>query len=702
MKLSDDIQYLKGVGPKKAQSLRNLGINCIYDLITYFPRTYEDQSALTPISSLTPGEVETTAGTITNVEERTGGRYGGKGMSIITALITDGTGFLQVTWFNQKFLKPKLKTGKRLFVTGKSTYAYGGRGQFAMSQLSSFQILDDKDAVQDSLGIQPVYGLTSQINQKLLRGLIRHVLFPQVEENQEVSAPQVVLPELLSKDIIGRYHLMSRSEAICQMHFPDNLQKLQQARSRLAFEELYLIQCGLMLLKRQTQDNKQGIAHKQNGKLVRQLSKALPFKLTNDQLRTWNEIACDMERDTPMRRLVQGDVGSGKTVIAMLALVKTVENGFQGALMAPTEILASQHYEGFSKMLEPLNIRVELLSGKLTKKKREAVYERLLNHEIDIVVGTHALIQENVHFAKLGLVVTDEQHRFGIHQRAELEKKGELSPDVLVMTATPIPRTMTLTVYGDLETSLIKELPPGRKPVRTFVRTPERRELIYQFMRQQIEEGRQGYVVCPLVEMKDDIDLPSAQEVYEELSSGIFYGIPCGLVHGKMKPKEKDAVMEEFHAGRIKLLVATTVIEVGVNVPNASMMVIENAERFGLAQLHQLRGRIGRGEYASYCVLVTGSRTDNAKERMHIMESTSDGFVLAEEDLKLRGPGQFFGTMQHGLPDLKVANVLEDIDILLRAREAAIETMNIPLLCAQIQPILAMQYKEHFQNIITS
>lgn len=406
-----------------------------------------------------------------------------------------------------------------------------------------------------------------------------------------------------------------------------------------------------------------------------------------------------MEADTPMRRLVQGDVGSGKTIVALLALLKTVESGHQGAMMAPTEILATQHFEGFQHLLKNMDVRVELLSGKLTKKKKEAVYERLLKHEIDIIVGTHALIQEGVKFADLGLVVTDEQHRFGIEQRAMLEQKGDLMPDALVMTATPIPRTMTLTVYGDLDVSLIKQMPPGRKQIRTFVRTPDRRHLIYKFMREQIEAGRQGYVVCPLVEASETSDLPSAEEIFEELSNGIFYGVPCGLIHGKMKPKEKDKIMEAFHQGEIKLLVATTVIEVGVNVPNASMMVVENAECFGLAQLHQLRGRIGRGEYASYCVLVTSQKTENAKERMTIMESTADGFVLAEEDLRLRGPGQFFGSMQHGLPDLKAVDVLEDIDILLKAREAAVETMNNAELQRNVRPILASQYREQFFNI---
>lgn len=685
MKLADSIQYVKGVGPKKKVELNRLGIKTVYDLLTYYPRTYEDQSVLTKIADLKAGCQATVAGVIVNVSDRQGGR---RGMTIITALIGDGSGFLQITWFNQKYLKKQLKPGSRVFVTGKVSYAYGGRGQFAMSQLASFQILGEADEAETLTGIMPVYGATEKLNQKFFRKIIK-----------ELFASELEVEEIIAEPIKVKYNLLNRFEALKNIHFPENFTELKIARARLAFEELYMIQCGLLLLKKRVQEKKSGVRHLADSNLLKQVLTALPFKLTHDQAKTWQEIKHDMESSVPMRRLVQGDVGSGKTVIALLALVKTVENGYQGALMAPTEILASQHYESFQKLLSDFGIRVGFLSGRLTKKKREEMYALLAEQKIDIVIGTHALIQEGVHFAKLGLVVTDEQHRFGIDQRAELEKKGELTPDVLVMTATPIPRTMTLTVYGDLDVSLIQELPPGRQPIRTFVRTPDRRELIYQYVLTQLKAGRQAYVVCPLIEMNEESDLPSAEEVYDELRFGFFRGVPCGLVHGRMKPVEKEQIMQAFYEDKIKLLVATTVIEVGVNVPNASIMVIEHAERFGLAQLHQLRGRIGRGEYKSYCILVSDMKTENAKERLKIMATTSDGFKLAEADLKMRGPGQFFGTLQHGLPDLKIADVLGDMDILFKAREAAEETLQHKYDISLILKHLALQYQQQFLNI---
>lgn len=686
MKLEEKIQYIKGVGPKKSVALGRLGIHVVYDLLTHYPRRYEDRSEMHRISETVAGETESISGTIINVTENNPRR----GLKLLKALVSDGTGYMQLTWFNQPFLKTKLKVGKKIFATGKVSYAYGGQGQFAMNPVVDYELMDSEEQVAGDVlhKILPVYASTELLNQKFMRKIIETAL----NEVQDI-------PEILPEYIRSEYQLMPREKAIEKIHFPENEQEVGKARERLAFEELYLIQCGLLILKKQQREAEHGLQHLLNSTLVKKVEEKIPFTLTDDQKKTWREICVDMEKIIPMRRLVQGDVGSGKTIIAALALVKTIENGYQGALMTPTEILASQHFCSLQALLEPLGIKVGLLSGKLGKKQRDEVRREIAEGELDLIIGTHALIQEEVSFSNLGLVVTDEQHRFGIAQRAKLEEKGQKTPDVLVMTATPIPRTMTLTVYGDLDISLIRQLPPGRKPIRTFVRTPSKREKIYQFVRDEIQKGRQAYVVCPLIEASETVNLRSAEEVYEELQSGIFYGIDCALVHGKLRPKEKEEIMKAFHENKIKLLVATTVIEVGVNVPNASIMVVEGADRFGLAQLHQLRGRIGRGKYQSYCILVSQGKSDTAKERLGIMEASNDGFVLAEEDLKLRGPGQFFGSMQHGLPDLKIADVLNDVDILLKARRAALETMERSEDLRYVRDILALQYKDHFDKI---
>ena len=683
MKLEQKVQYIKGVGPKKSQALARLGIVLVYDLLTYYPRRYEDQSNLRTIADSVPGEEATVSGVIISVTESCPRR----GLKILKALVSDGSAYIQLSWFNQHYLKAKIKTGKKIFATGKIQYAYGGQGQFAMNQIISYEIAETQQE-NISYNILPVYGATEVLTQNFLRKTMEEILSEATE-----------IPEVLPRYVRERWQLISRDKALRQIHFPTDNESIKEARERLAFEELYLIQCGLLLVKKLQREKKAGIRHLENSRLLEQVQENIPFTLTPDQKKVWREICTDMERKTPMRRLVQGDVGSGKTIIAALGLAKTIENGYQGALMAPTEILASQHFDSFMKLFAGCGIRIGLLSGHLSKKKKELLHEKIAAGEIDLVIGTHALIQEEVHFSALGLVVTDEQHRFGIRQRAKLEEKSRKMPDVLVMTATPIPRTMTLTVYGDLDVSLIQQLPPGRKPVRTFVRSPHKCEQIYRFVRAEIEQGRQAYVVCPLIEISEAVKQRSAQEVFEELSQGIFSDVNCALIHGKLSAKEKERIMLDFYDNKIQLLVATTVIEVGVNVPNASIMVVEGADRFGLAQLHQLRGRIGRGEYASYCVLVAEGKSEVAKERLKIMESTSSGFVLAEEDLKLRGPGQFFGSMQHGLPDLKIADVLQDVDLLLKARSAALETMERSEDLGQVREVLALQYKEHFTNI---
>ncbi len=681
MDIKQNIQYIKGVGPQKAKSLNKIGIENIYDLLTYYPKRYNDQSEIIDISAVNADEVVNVAGSIINMQEKTSRR----GMKITTAVLSDDTASIQIVWFNQPFIKKSIKIGSRLFVRGKAGYAYGGYGQMSITQINSYFLLDD---AQEQCRFLPIYSLPDVIKPKFFRKIVEEVLENVID-----------IPCALPENVRNKYGLLTKKAALQQIHFPKDQNEIESSRKMLIFEELFIIQCGLLYMHRLNSRNKHGIRYLMNSSYVRKLQSILPFQLTADQQSAWRDICRDMESSVPMQRLLQGDVGSGKTVIAMLSLVKAAENGYQGALMAPTEILAKQHFENFCSILSRLNIKVGLLIGSLSIKEHNEALKKIADGEWQIVIGTHALIQDKVSFFKLGLVITDEQHRFGVSQRARLETKAVYVPDVLVMTATPIPRTMTLTVYGDLDVSSIKHLPPGRKPVRTFLRTKSAREKIYQFVLGQIKEGRQAYVVCPLIEVSENITAVSAEEIYEELHAGIFRNTPCALLHSRLSANEKESIMQDFFANKIKLLISTTVIEVGINVPNASIMVIEGADRFGLAQLHQLRGRIGRGEYRSYCILLSDNTSDKSKQRLSLMEKVSDGFKLAEEDLLLRGPGQFFGSMQHGLPDLKIADVLNNVDVLLDARTEAEKWYAAKNNISSIIETIRLQYKNNFFKI---
>ncbi|SFL40039.1 ATP-dependent DNA helicase RecG [Pelosinus propionicus] len=676
----DNIQYIKGVGPKKASLLTKLGVFTIGDLLEHYPRRYEDRSQLKMINNLTDGQVENFKAKMMNYAESKPRR----GLQITKITVGDSTGTVQLVWFNQPHRKKIYRLGAEILVTGKVKKIYQ-----VEIQNPEIEMITDMDTLEVGY-ITPVYAANESITQRFLRSLIRQIL-------TEYNTTAEILPSI----IINQFSLLDRKTAFENIHFPMNMDVLKKARRRLVFEELYLLQCGLLYIKKQNRSNTVGIKHGPEGRLLKHAKERLPFNLTEDQQKVLLEITFDMEDVKPMQRLLQGDVGSGKTVIAALALAKTVENGYQGAMMVPTEILAEQHYTTLSELFLPLGIRVKLLTGKLSKRIHEEVIVEIKSGLVDIVIGTHALIQDSVEFQYLGLVITDEQHRFGVRQRAKLQEKGNM-PDVLVMTATPIPRTMALTVYGDLDVSTIKQLPPGRKKIKTYVRGSDRRQLVYDFIAKEISSGRQAYVVCPLVEESEKINAQSAVELYDQLLESELENISCGLVHGKMKSREKDLVMDRFYRGEIKVLVATTVIEVGVNVPNATIMIIENAERFGLAQLHQLRGRIGRGRHQSYCILLSDNKKTETQERLSIMAKTNDGFVLAEEDLKIRGPGQFFGIRQHGLPDLKIADIMNDIDVFFEARQAAEKTVSRPESFNILRPALQARFGKEFSMIFSS
>jgi ATP-dependent DNA helicase RecG len=649
--LKAPLTAIRGVGAKQAERLARLGLRTIRDVLYFFPRRYDDYSSLKPINRLEYGEEVTI---IARVWEA-GTRESRGGMPIFKAILTDGTGFIEATWFNQPFLSERIRPGQQIVISGRVD-EYLGHLCFTSPEWEPLQ-----PELLHTGRLVPVYPLTEGINAKWLRQMVHRTV--------EYWAPR--LPDHLPPSLREEYGLVDLGTALRQAHFPDDRKALEKARYRLAFDELFVFQIGI-LRQRQLWRSAPGRQLPVDPSMLEALLQSLPFSLTGAQRRALEHIVADLSSPHPMNRLLQGDVGSGKTVVAAVAMALAVAAGAQAAMMAPTEILAEQHYRTLSALFARFPgrpIQVRLLTGSVTGAEREAIYAGLADGSVDVAVGTHALIQESVNFQNLALVVIDEQHRFGVRQRAALRQKG-YNPHLLVMTATPIPRSLQLTIWGHLDVSVIDEMPPGRQPITTRVIMPRERERAYAFVRSQVAKGRQAFIICPLVEESEKIEAKAAVEEYERLRRDVFPDLRLGLLHGRMKGEEKDAVMSAFARGELDILVATSVVEVGIDVPNATVMLVEGAERFGLAQLHQFRGRVGRGEHPSYCLLVAESASAEAEERLRAVESTTDGFVLAQKDLELRGPGEFLGTRQSGLPDLKMAS-LADLRLLERVREAA-------------------------------
>ena len=646
-------RFIKGVGPSKLNTLNRLGIDTIYDLLYCFPRRYEDRSRIRKISEIRPGDFETIRVKVIAF----GGRMTKKGMNIFQVAVGDTSGVIHATWFNQPYMKDKFKIGQELIL-------YGRVEKYSYLQINNpeYEVLTGTKEDSIHMGrIVPIYPLTEGLNQRWFRNIMKFTVDNYVDEVREI------LPFEMRK----RNNLMILKEAVRNIHFPVSDLVLKKARERIIFDEFFILQTGIALKRASIKIDLSGYSHKLEGDLIGKFKNDIPFQLTKSQSKVIREIEEDMKSQKPMNRLLQGDVGSGKTIVALYALILTVQNGYQGALMVPTEILAEQHYRNIKVLIKHLGINVMLLSGDLKEEERRRRRQMIETGEADIIIGTHALIQEGVNFKKLGLAVIDEQHKFGVIQRAILKSKSQ-SPHMLIMTATPIPRTLALTVYGDMDVSTIDELPPGRGGVKTFFFEEKNRDRAYNIAEEEIKTGRQVYIVYPIIDESEKLDLRAAIKMHKDLSQR-FTDLKIGLLHGRMKSKEKETVMHDFKDRKIDMLVSTIVIEVGVDISNASVMIIEHAERFGLSQLHQLRGRIGRGKHMSYCILVSEPKSDDAKHRISAMLNTHDGFKIAEIDLEIRGPGEFFGTKQHGLPELKIANIIRDRDLLELAKKEAFE-----------------------------
>ena len=643
---STDIRFLKGVGEKRAELLRKKGIDTVGALLRFYPRAYLDWQNITPISECHEGENVCVRAEITSPVKTANIR---RGMTLYKFSAADDSGVIEVTLFNRKYLAENLREGRSYLFYGKLGYG------ITLRQMSSPEIMP-----AEYMGIEPVYAASEGLSSKTIEKIMKNALV-------YTDSMQDAIPD----GIRQKNGLCDFKTALKSIHFPLERQALESAKRRLVFEELFVLQTGLLFLKRRRRALA-GCTVKEN--LLDEFKKTLSFKLTGAQERVINECLSDMMSPRPMNRLIQGDVGSGKTAVAAALMYISAGNGFQSALMAPTELLAEQHFKTLCKITENSGIKCALLTGSLTKKQKDEVKAGLKSGEIKVAVGTHALLTDDVEFESLGLVVTDEQHRFGVGQRGRLSSKGN-NPHTLVMSATPIPRTLGLIIYGDLDISIIDEYPAGRQRIATYCVDSSYNARVYNYIKKFIAEGRQAYIVCPLVDENEALGIKSASEYYEELSENQFKDYTVGLLHGKMKPKDKESVMRRFAAGEIQLLISTTVIEVGIDVPNAALMVIENAERFGLSQLHQLRGRIGRGEYSSACILISDVKSGDTKRRLDVIKNNTDGFKIADEDLKLRGPGDFLGSRQHGLPDMKIADIFADRETLHSAGKEAEELL---------------------------